>query len=78
LTYSVGIACRVEFPIVTIVVIYFVGNTEVTKEEYDNAMNEYLKVLSQEDVVFEFIPYEDWKTYTEEQKSEALLKALNA
>ena len=59
-------------------IVYFVGNIEVTKEEYDNAMNEYLKVLSQEDVVFEFIPYEDWKTYTEEQKSEALLKALNA
>ena len=59
-------------------IVYYVGNTEVTKEEYDEAMNEYLKVLTQEEVKFEFIPYEDWKSYTDEQKNEALLKAFNA
>lgn len=59
-------------------IVYFVGNTEVSKEEYDNAMNEYLKVLTQEEVTFEFIPYEDWKTYSDEQKKDALLKAFNA
>lgn len=59
-------------------VIYYIGDTEVTKEEYDKSMNEYLKVLSQEEVKFEFVSYEDWKTYTEEQKKEALLKAFNA
>lgn len=58
--------------------VYYTGNTEVTKEEYDKTMNEYLKVLTQEDVKFEFVPYDDWKTYTDEQKKEALLKAFNA
>ncbi len=59
-------------------VVYYIGNTEVTKEEYDKSMNEYLKVLTQEEVNFEFIPYVDWKNYTDEQKNEALLKAFNA
>ena len=59
-------------------VVYYIGDTEVTKEEYDKSMNDYLKFLTQEEVKFEFIPYEDWKSYTEEQKREALLKALNA
>ncbi len=59
-------------------IVYYVGNTEVTKEEYDKAMNEYLKVLTKEEVTFEFIPYEDWKAYNDEQKKEALLKAFNA
>ena len=60
------------------VTTYFVGDTEVTKEIYDKEMNSYLKNLTKEDVKFEFISYDDWKTYTDEQKEEALLKAFNA
>ena len=60
------------------IMTYFVGNTEVTKEEYDKEMNSYLRSLEKEEVTFEFINYQEWKTYTEEQKKEALLKALNA
>lgn len=59
-------------------ITYFVGNTEVTKEEYDKEMNSYLRSLEKEDVTFEFINYQDWQNYTEEQKKEALLKAFNA
>jgi hypothetical protein len=57
---------------------YFIGNTEVTKEEYDKEMNSYLRALEKEEVTFEFINYQDWKNYTDEQKKEALLKAFNA
>lgn len=59
-------------------IIYFVGNTEVTKEEYDRELNTYLRSFEKEEINFEFINYEDWKTYTDEQKKDAFLKAFNA
>ena len=59
-------------------ITYFVGNTEVAKEDYDKEMNTYLRSLEKEEITFEFINYEDWKDYTDEQKKEALLKALDA
>ena len=59
-------------------ITYFIGNTEVNKEEYDKEMNSYLRNLEKEEVTFEFINYQDWKNYSEEQKKEALLKAFNA
>ena len=58
-------------------ITYFIGNTEVTKEDYDNEMNTYLENLEKEEITFEFINYQDWKDYTEDQKKDALLKALN-
>lgn len=59
-------------------ITYFVADTEVTKEEYDRELNSYLRSFEKEEITFEFINYEDWKTYTDEQKKEALLKAFNA
>ncbi|MBB5264723.1 hypothetical protein HNP82_001851 [Catenibacillus scindens] len=57
---------------------YYVNDTEVSKAEYDSAYNGYFSTLTDTNMKYGQLSYDNWKGYTRQQKRNALISLYDA